>query len=112
MTGSGRSGTGASAYRRNRAILLASNDVCAICGHPGSLTADHVISDPLWPRGPDGKRIPGFDALGNLQPAHGTMGSGRATVHNRCPTCGRLCNQSKGDGRARRPSRPSTRRWL
>ncbi len=112
MTGSGRSGLGASRYRRNREVLLASNDTCGICRHGGSRTADHIVPDRMWPRGPDGRRVPGFDELGNLQPAHGTMGAGRDRVHNPCPTCGRLCNQSKGDGRAHRPARPQTRQWL
>ncbi len=114
MTGSGRAGTGAARYRRNRAILLSASDLCALCLHPGARTADHKIPDRLWPRDARGKRRPGFDELGNLQPAHGTMGGGRSRVHNRCPTCGKLCNQSKGDGRTRRgaPPRPSTREWL
>lgn len=112
MTGSGRSGTGGSVYRRNRAILLAANDVCALCRHPGARTADHIIPAKAWPTGDDGKRLPGFDELGNLQPAHGTMGAGRHLVQNRCPTCGKLCNQSKGDGRQRRAVRAQTRRWL
>jgi hypothetical protein len=113
MSPSGRGGTGNASYRRNRALLLAANETCALCGHGGARTADHIIPDRAWPRGPDGKRLPGFDDLGNLQPAHGTSGAGRAVLHNRCPTCGKLCNQSKGDGRAhRRPVRPQTRRWL
>jgi hypothetical protein len=108
---SGRAGTGNAVYRRNRSILLATApDVCAICGHGGTMTADHIISDPLWPRGADGRRLPGFDELGNLQRAHGTMGPVQPA--NRCPTCRRLCNQSKGDGRRRRYVRPQSRRWL
>ena len=110
MAGSGRSGTGAARYRRNRAILLASDDLCRICGHPESRTADHIIAAKFWPRGANGKPLPGLDELANLQPAHGTMGSGADCVHNPCPTCGRLCNQSKG---ARRTAgRPQTRKWL
>ena len=107
---SGRGGTGNRRYRRNRAVLLAASDVCALCGHPGAQTADHIVSAPAWPRGADGKRLPGFDELANLQPAHGSMGAGRDRVQNRCPTCGQLCNQSKGDGR-RRQVRQSTRDW-
>ena len=113
MTGSGRGGTGNAVYRRNRALLLADNDVCGICQHGGSRTADHIIPARSWPRGPDGKLLPGLDDLGNLRPAHGTMGAGLHVVQNRCPTCGRLCNQSRGDGRARRAvPRPQTRQWL
>ncbi len=113
---SGRSGTGHRTYRRNRELVLANSDLCGLCGHHGSRTADHKIPDRLWPRGPDGKRLPGFNDIGNLQPAHGTMGAGRNVVQNRCPVCKQLCNQSKGDGRSRggrrRAARPSTRDWL
>ncbi len=112
MTGSGRSGTGNAVYRRNRALLLSQNDVCGICGHAGSRTADHVVPARLWPRDADGKLLPGLDDLGNLQPAHGTMGAGRAVIHNRCATCGQLCNQSRGDGGRRGSRRPRTRKWL
>jgi hypothetical protein len=110
VTGSGRGGTGNAVYRRNRAILLAQDDRCGICGHPGARTADHIVSDPRWPRGDDGRRLPGFDDLANLQPAHGTLGPYQPA--NRCPTCGRLCNQSKGDGRVRQVVRPQSRRWF
>jgi hypothetical protein len=109
MTGSGRSGTGSRVYRTNRAILLASNDICGICGHGGSLTADHIINAKVWPRDRNGRPEPGLDALSNLQPAHGTLGSGLDRIHNPCPTCGRLCNQSKG---ARPPRRIRSRAWF
>lgn len=89
---SGRAGTGSRPYRRNRAILLASNDICALCGHGGATTADHIISKKRW-LAMYGTMV-GFDELTNLQPAHGTMGN---TAINRCPICGKLCNQSKGD---------------
>jgi hypothetical protein len=110
VTGSGRGGTGNAVYRRNRALLLATDDICRICGHGGSETADHIITAKLWPRDEHGKPLPGMDDLGNLQPAHGTMGSGRDRIHNRCPVCGRLCNQSRGAGRPR--GRAQTRKWL
>lgn len=110
MSGSGRGGTGNAVYRRNRALLLVGNDVCGICGHGGSMTADHIIPAKLWPRDASGKMMPGLDDLANLRPAHGTMGAGRAVAHNRCPTCHRLCNQSRGAGP--RPPRPQTRRWV
>lgn len=106
-----RGDTGNKRYRRNRAVLLAQTDVCGICGHGGSRTADHIIPPKFWPRGADGKPQPGVHELSNLRPAHGTMGRGRDVVHNRCPTCGRLCNQSRGDG-TRAPERPQTRKWL
>lgn len=109
MSGSGRSGTGNRRYRTNVAVMLASNDQCGICGHGGSLTGDHIVPAKLWPRGADGKPMPGLDDLTNLRPAHGTMGNGRGRVHNPCPTCGRLCNQSRG---ARATGRPQTQTWF
>jgi hypothetical protein len=109
MGRSGRSGTGSARYRRNRAILLAADTRCWLCGHGGAATADHVVGDPDWPRLPDGRRVPGFDDLTNLAPAHGTMGAGRDRVHNPCPVCRQLCNQVRG---ARRYRRPQSRRWF
>lgn len=106
MTGSGRPGTGNYTYRRNRAALLAQTTRCGLCGHDGAATADHIIDDKHWPRGLDGRRAPGFDELGNLQPAHGTMGGRQPD--NPCPVCGELCNQKKG---ARVAHRPQTRDW-
>ena len=104
---SGRKGTGNKRYRRNRALVLAESDVCGICGHGGSRTTDHVIPPKLWralfPDDPDG-----CDGIGNLRPAHGTMAPGQPV--NRCPTCGRLCNQSRGSRIT--PNRPQSRPWL
>jgi hypothetical protein len=107
---SGRGGTGNARYRRNRALMLSQDDVCRICGHGGSQTANHVIAAKYWPRGADGKPLSGMDELSNLEPAHGTMGSGRDRLHNPCPVCGRLCNQSVGARVTHR--RPQTRQWL
>jgi hypothetical protein len=107
--GSGRSGTGNARYRRNRAIVLAASDVCGICGHSGAATADHITPDKWWPRDAYGVRLPGFDDVTNLQPSHGTMGrTGRV---NRCPVCGKLCNQVKSTrtmsvSRPQRETRP------
>lgn len=103
MTGSGRSGTGNAMYRRNRLIVLALSDQCGICGHPGSMTVDHIIPPKDWPRG-----VRGLDDITNLRPAHGTLGAGRGKV-NPCPTCGRLCNQSRGNRAAKRPA---SRDWF
>lgn len=92
--GSGRSGTGNARYRRNRLAILVASDVCGICGHGGSATVDHIVSAKRWPKGENGKPLPSFDDIENMQPAHGTMGATGMT--NPCPTCGRLCNQAKG----------------
>lgn len=103
----GRTGTGNKLYRRNRALLLAQTDICALCGHGGAMTADHIIPARVWPKDPlTGKPLPGLDSLANLQPAHGTLSPG---VLNRCPTCWNLCNQAKG---ARVARRPTTRQWF
>lgn len=104
---SGRAGTGNHVYRKNRAILLAQNTRCALCGHGGAKTADHIIDDKHWPRDLYHNRLPGFDDLSNLQPAHGTMGGRQPD--NPCPVCGELCNQKKG---ARIRRRPQTRNWF
>ena len=69
---------GRTRQRRNAAIL-ASTDVCHICGHPGSDAIDHVV--PISRGGSD------TDPL-NLKPAH---------HDNPCPTCGRKCNRVKAD---------------
>ena len=108
MTGSGRSGTGNAVYRRNRALLLATTTVCVICGHEGSMTANHIIPPARWPRdAATGRLLPGLDSLANLEAAHGTMGGRQPD--NPCPTCGRLRNQSLGN-RAKR--KPRTRDWF
>lgn len=102
-------------FRRNRKILLAIDDTCHLCGHPGSRTADHIIAFSRWPPG-----VPGVDGLGNLAPAHGSMGPARPP--NRCTTCGQLCNQARKDrpiGAVRSrvlpappaAARPQSRRW-
>lgn len=109
---SGRRGTGSRPYRRNRDRVLARSDLCGLCGHSGATTADHIIVAKLWPRDATGNMLPGFDAEANLQPAHGTMG---VIAVNPCPTCGKLCNQVKGDrvGPDDEPTpEPSSRRWL
>lgn len=66
-------------FRQMRARLLAHSDVCIMCGHAGSQAADHVI-----PVARGGARLD----PDNLAPIHGTDG---------CPTCGRKCNNDKGD---------------
>jgi hypothetical protein len=107
---SGRSGTGAYTYRRNRAIMLATDDLCRICGHPGAQTADHIITARDWPRDANGRMLPGFDELSNLQPAHGTAGNRLTGDLNPCPTCRLLCNQVRG-ARPLMRRRPQSRDW-
>lgn len=95
-------------YRRAREQVLAESDLCGICFHAGAKTVDHIITLADWPKDTDGRLLPGHDAVTNLQPAHGTMGAGRSRVHNPCPECGRLCNQSRG---SRQPQRRHSRMW-
>ena len=102
---SGRSGTGAYRYRKSRAQILAESDICWLCGHGGAMTVDHIITAKHWPKGADGKHLPGLDEVNNLRPAHGTAGSRQTGNLNRCDTCGRLCNQARGV----RPVGPSMR---
>ena len=59
---------------------------CHLCGHDGANQVDHVISVLEAPH-------LAWD-LGNCRPAHGTR--------NRCPVCGRCCNQARISG----PKRP------
>ncbi|MEU9654834.1 HNH endonuclease [Streptomyces chartreusis] len=66
-------------YRQARAQVLSTSDTCIWCGHPGADSADHIIpvskgGDPY--------------ALDNLGPIHGVKG---------CGSCGRKCNNDKGD---------------
>ena len=91
---SGRRGPDTRANRKTKAIVLAASDICHLCGHPAALTVDHIISARDWPRDEYGAHLPGLDDLTNLAPAHGTR-SPRAP-DNPCPTCGVLCNQSRG----------------
>lgn len=62
----------------NREAVLKASRICWLCGHPGADQADDVIP----------KSQGGTSALANLRPAHGT---------NPCSTCGRRCNQSRGN---------------
>lgn len=84
-------------WRRARAACLSISRVCWLCGHNGSNDVDHEPSlkklealglDPCDPR--------------FLRPAHGVL--------SRCPTCGRACNQEKGD-RDARPTPSASRAW-
>ena len=79
-------------YRCNRRALLERSNRCHLCGHGGALTADHIVTPAEWLRRYG--TLAGVDSLANLAPAHGTMRPGHL---NRCPVCGRLCNQSRSD---------------
>jgi 5-methylcytosine-specific restriction endonuclease McrA len=67
------------AWRQLRARILAESDVCIVCGHGASDTADHVI-----PVSKGGARLD----PDNVAPIHGVHG---------CPVCLRKCNSEKGD---------------
>lgn len=69
-------------WRRVRAAVLATSDVCWICGRPGATTVDHVVALAL-----------GGDPLDrdNLRPAH------------------LACNSSRGTGKPIR--NPTSRAW-
>jgi len=59
---------------------------CHLCGHDGANTLDHLLTvlehpELAW-------------VMANVRPAHGTR--------NRCPQCGRCCNQARLSG----PKRP------
>ena len=86
-------------YRTTVATMLANNDMCWLCRHPGARTADHVISVKAWLRlfG----SYAGVNDPANLRPAHGT--------NNPCPVCDKLCNQVKGAGTA--DQEPHSREW-
>jgi 5-methylcytosine-specific restriction endonuclease McrA len=98
--------SGHTGYRRLKALVLAASDECGICHHGGSLTVDHIVSHRDWPPG-----VPGLDDIDNLQPAHGTMTNQHQRINNPCPTCGRLCNQSKGGRRLPPATSPRSRHW-
>lgn len=89
----GRSG---GRWRKARALLLAENTVCWLCGHDGADTADHdppLVQLEAAGEDPCDRRY--------LKPAHGVNG---------CPFCGRRCNQEKGT-KPGLPPVPTSRAW-
>lgn len=67
------------AYRKLRARILATSNVCLWCGHGAADAIDHII-----PVSRGGARLD----PDNMAPIHGV---------NRCPVCLRACNNEKGD---------------
>jgi hypothetical protein len=91
------------AYKAAVHAMLATNDLCHLCGHHGAQTGDHITSIKDWIALHG--TAEGVNNPTNLAPAHGTRGR----ILNRCPTCGLLCNQSRG-ARSLTPS-PRSRNW-
>lgn len=79
--------TNTRAQRAQNQRILASSDICHICGHPGSDAIDHVV--PL--------ALGGADDRSNKRPAHHKAP---------CQTCGIKCNRVKAD----KPYAPVIRR--
>ena len=71
------------------AVLVRDAGVCALCGHAGADSADHIV--PL--------KLGGTNGPNNLQAAHNAP----------CPVCGVRCNRAKGAGLAAPLKR--SRRW-
>jgi hypothetical protein len=68
-------------YRQARAEMFrVYGTVCHLCGHEGADSADHLEPVSLNPQ-----QVIDPHAM---RPAHGVDG---------CPTCGRACNQSRGN---------------
>jgi 5-methylcytosine-specific restriction endonuclease McrA len=72
-------------WKKVRAEVLASSDVCWLCSKPGADTVDHVLPLSIYPEL--------AHDISNLRPAH------------------RSCNSSKGAGRNYQPKMPRSRRW-
>ena len=68
------------ARRERNHRLLATNDVCWLCGHAGSDAVEHKVSVKARPDLADDPT--------NLAPAHHFVA---------CPTCGIKCNRVKSD---------------
>jgi len=93
-------------YRLNSLRMLATNDLCHLCGHHGARTSDHIISIKEWLTRHG--TLDGVNDPANLAPAHGTKG--RALNPCPHPACqGRLCNQVRGS-RSLAPQ-PRSRNW-
>lgn len=69
--------------------------VCHICEHDGAGDADYIIPISVNPDQDKGDPW-------NKKPAHGAL--------SRCPTCGKCCNPSRGNGPVPSPLNTS-RKW-
>jgi hypothetical protein len=87
MASMSRLSPGGRRWQAFRQVVFATyGRTCHLCGHDGANQVDHlypVLTHPelAW-------------VLQNCRPSHGTR--------NRCPVCGRCCNQSRVSG----PKRP------
>ena len=73
-------------WKQLRRQILASSDVCWLCGKPGADTVDHVLPLSQFPEL--------AHDIGNLRPAH------------------KSCNSSKGASTGQsKPDMPRSRRW-
>lgn len=73
----GKAWGGRHAQRLTALTLSTYGTVCWLCGHDGADSADHIL-----PRSRGGS-----DAIENLRPAH----------YSACATCGKRCNQARGN---------------
>jgi hypothetical protein len=74
-------------WQKFRQVVFASyGRTCHLCGHDGANQVDHLLTVLEYPQY--------AWTLENCRPCHGTR--------NRCPVCGRCCNQSRRQG----PKRP------
>lgn len=70
--------------RIRKQVLTEAGGICYLCGHPGAGDVDHRISLAQW------RAMGGHpEDPANLGAAHGAL--------SRCSTCGRCCNQAKGN---------------
>jgi 5-methylcytosine-specific restriction endonuclease McrA len=71
-------------YRQARKQMFAIyGDLCHLCHHHGASQADHLVPITVWADQPIDPHL--------MRPAHGN------TAGTRCATCGRACNQERGN---------------
>ena len=83
-------------YRRMAALILATSDLCHLCSHPGADSIDHLY--PLsW-------QVPGIDPydIRYWRPAHN---------NKPCETCGKRCNNVKGNRSIAPVDLNTSRQW-